>query len=78
MALGCYLLHLIKQICMLKKNSKNSHLDSGMSLRTLLSRAIMKLYNIPVTLKLFEKLLTKLDSSKAYGLDCIPVVVLKN
>ena len=63
---------------MLKKNSKNSHLDSGMSLRTLLSRAIMKLHNIPVTLKLFEKLLTKLDSSKVSGLDCIPVVVLKN
>ena len=29
-------------------------------------------------LKMVEKVITNLDSSKAYGCDCIPMVVLKN
>ena len=38
----------------------------------------MKLHNISVTLKMVKKVITNLDSSKASGLDRIPVVVLSN
>ena len=34
--------------------------------------------NISVTPKIVKKVITNLNSSKASGLDCIPVVVLKN
>ena len=37
-----------------------------------------KLHNISVTPKMFKKVTTNLDSSKASGPDFIPVVVLKN
>ena len=37
----------------------------------------MKLHNILVTPKLVKKVVAKLDSTKASGLDCIPVAVLK-
>ena len=56
----------------------NSLLNKGKS-------AIPPLFNGPEVLssasdkaKLFEKVITNLDSSKASGPDCIPVVVLKN
>ena len=38
----------------------------------------MKLHNISITPKMVKKVIMNLDSSKAFGLDCIPVVVLKN
>ena len=38
----------------------------------------MKLHNICVTPKMVKKVKTNLDSTKASGPDCIPVVVLKN
>ena len=38
----------------------------------------MKLHNISITPKRVKKVITNLDSSKASGPDCIPVVVLKN
>ena len=38
----------------------------------------MKLHNISVTPAMVKKVITNLDSSKAFGPDCIPVVVLKN
>ena len=38
----------------------------------------MKLHNISVNPKMVKKVITKLDSSKRSGPDCIPVVVLKN
>ena len=38
----------------------------------------MKLHNISVTPKMVRKVVMNLDLSKASGLDCIPVVVLKN
>ena len=60
-----------------KNFSKNSSLDdSGISLPVFPSRT--KLHNISITPKMVKKVLTNLDSSKASGLDCIPVVVLKN
>ena len=57
--------------------SKNSNLDdSGISLPVFPSN--LKLYNISVTPKMVKKVIMNLDLSKAFGPDCIPVVVLKN
>ena len=53
--------------------------DSGISLPVFPSRTNLKLHYISVTSKLVKKFITDLDLSKAlFGLDCIPVVVLKN
>ena len=58
---------------------KNSNLDdSGISLPVFPSRTNLKLHNISITPKMVKKVITNLDSSKASGPDCIPVVVLKN
>ena len=73
------LLHLIKQNCLLKTNSTNSNLDdSGISLSVFPSRTNLKLHNISVTPTMVKKVITNFDLSKAPGIDCIPVVVLKN
>ena len=62
-----------------KNLSKNSNLDdSGIFLPVLPSRTNLKLHNILITPKMFKKVITKLDSSKGSGPDCIPVVFLKN
>ena len=62
-----------------KNFSKNSNLDdSGISLPVFPSRTNLKLNNISITPKMVKKVITNLDSSKASGPDCIPVVVLKN
>ena len=37
----------------------------------------MELHNISVTLKMVKKVITNLDSSKASGPDCTPVVALR-
>ena len=75
----CCLLHLIKQNYLLKIFSKNSNLDdSGISLPVFPSRTNLKLHNISITPKMVKKVITNLDSSKASGPNCIPVVVLKN
>ena len=59
--------------------SKNSNLgDSGISLPTFPSRTNLKSHNISITPKMVKKVITNVDSSKASGPDCIPVVVLKN
>ena len=59
--------------------SKNSNLDdSGISLPVFLSRNKLKLCNISITPNMVKKVIMNLDSSKASGPDCIPVVVLKN
>ena len=47
-----------------------------MSLPVLLSRNNLKLHNIPVTPKLVKRVITNLDSSNAFGLDWILVVIL--
>ena len=41
------------------------------------SRTNLKLHNISIIPKMVKKVITNLDSSKASGLDCVPVVVLK-
>ena len=62
-----------------KNFSKNSNLDdSGISLPVFSPRTNLKLHNISLTPKMVKKVITNLDSSKASGPDCIPVVVLKN
>ena len=62
-----------------KNFSKNSNFDdSGISLPIFPSRTNLKLHNISITPKMVNKVITNLDSSKASGPDCIPVVVLKN
>ena len=62
-----------------KNFSKNSNLDdSGISLPVFPFRTNPKLHNISVTPKMVKKVITNLDLSKASGLDCIPVVFLKN
>ena len=59
--------------------SINSNLDdSGISLHAFLSRTNLKMHNISVTPKMVRKVVMNLDLSKASGLDCILVVVLKN
>ena len=59
--------------------SKNSNLDdSGISLPVFSSRTNLKLHSISIIPKMAKKVITNLDSSKASGPDCIPVVVLKN
>ena len=65
-----------------KNFPKNSNFDdSGISLPVFSPRANLKLHNISITPMVVEKVTTNLDSSKASGPDCIPVisvVVLKN
>ena len=59
--------------------AKNSnHQDSGISLPVFPSRTNLKLHNVSITLKMAKKVITNLESSKTSGLDCIPVVILKN
>ena len=52
--------------------------DSGISSPVFPSRTDLKLHNISITRKMVKKVITNLDSSKASGPHCIPVVVLKN
>ena len=74
----CCLLHLIRQNYFLR-TSKNSNLDdSVIALPVFPSRTNLKLHNISITPKMVKKVIMNLDLSKASGLDCIPVVVLKN
>ena len=62
-----------------KNFSKNSNLDDfGISSPVFPSRTNLKLHNISITPKMVKKVIMNLDSSKASGPDCIPVVVLKN
>ena len=62
-----------------KNFCRNSNLDnSGISLPVFPSRSNLKIHNISLILKMVKKVITNLDSSKASGPDCIPVVILKN
>ena len=68
-----------KEKVFIKNFSKNSNLDdSGISLPVFPFRTNVKSHNISVTPKMFKKVITNIDSSKASGPGCIPVVVLKN
>ena len=65
----CCLLHLIKENCLLKTFLKTLILMTCIS---------YYLFSSSVTPKMDKKFITNLDSSKAPGPICIPVVVLKN
>ena len=74
----CCLLNLIKQNYLLKIFLRTLILMTQVSLYLFfLSRTNLKLH-ISVTLKIVKKVITNLDSSKASGPDCIPVLVLEN
>ena len=51
--------------------------QAGISLPVFLSRTYLKMH-ISVTPMMVKKVITCLDLSKAFGPDCIPVVVLTN
>ena len=60
-----------------KNFSKNFNLDdSGIPVYP--SRTNLELHNISVTPKMVKKVMSNLDSSKAFGPNCISVMVLKN
>ena len=62
-----------------KSFSKNSNLDElVISLPVFPSKTNLKLHKITITPKMVKKVIANLDSSKASGPDCVPVVVLKN
>ena len=62
-----------------KNFSQNSNLDdSGISLPVFPSRTNLKVHDISINPKMVKKVIMNLDSSKASGPDCIPVVVLEN
>ena len=74
MAQRCCLLHLIKQICLLKTFLRTP----GISLPVFHSRTNLKLHHISVFPKMVKKVKINLDLSQPSGHDCIPVVVLEN
>ena len=78
MAQRCCLLHLTEQSCLLNFFKNSNFKDSGISLLVFPSRTNPELHNISVTPKTVKKVKTSFDSSERSGLDCIPVVVLKN
>ena len=71
----CCLLYQIKQSYLLKTFPRTLILMTQVSLLPVFPfRTNPKLYNTP---KMVKKVIANLDSSKASGLDCIPVVVLR-
>ena len=59
--------------------SEKSNLDeSVISLPVFHSRTNLKLHKYALMSVIVKKVITNLDLSKAYGSDCISVVVLKN
>ena len=66
-----------KAILFARNFSNNSNFDdSVISLPIFPSRTNLKRHNISVTPKMVTRVITNLDSLKACGLDCIPVIVL--
>ena len=62
-----------------KNFSEKSNLDdSGICLPAFPSKTNLALHNISLTSKMIKKDITTIDSLKASGPDCIPVVILKN
>ena len=59
--------------------SKNLNIDDlDTSLITFCSRSNLNLHNIPVTLKMFKKVITNLDFSEDSDSDYIKLLFLKN
>ena len=71
-------MHLIKQNYLLKTILRTLILMTGIFLTVFPSRTNLKLHNISVIPKVVKKVIANLDSSRVSGLDCMPVVALKN
>ena len=74
----CCLLLLIKQNSLLKSFLRTQFLMTQVFLYLFSLLEPLKLHNISRTPKMVKKVIMNLDSSKAFGPDCIPVGVLKN
>ena len=62
-----------------KSFCNNSNIDDlGIPVPVFPSRTNLKLRNISMTPKMVKNVMTNLDSSEVSGLNCIPVLVLKN
>ena len=68
------LLHLIRENCLLKAFLRTLILMSQL----FLSRTNLNRHNIYVSPRMIKTFIANTDSSEAFGLDCIPEVVLKN
>ena len=75
MAQRCCLLHLINQNCLLKTFLRTQFSMTQVSLCLF---SLLELIWNCITPKMVKNVITNLDSSKASGLDCILVAVLKN
>ena len=74
-----YLLHLIKQKCLLTTFQGTLNLDdAGISLPVFPSKTNLTLHHNSVTPKMVKKVKMNLNLSKASGPYCISMVVLKN
>ena len=78
MAQRCWLLHMIKQDCLLKTFLRTLVLMAQASLLVFLSRTNLKLHNISVTSMMVKMVVINLDLSKASGPNCILIVIPKN
>ena len=74
----CFPVHLIKQNYLIKTLLRTLILMTGIFLTAFPSRTNLKLHNISVIPKVVKKVVTNLDSSRVSGLDCMPVLALKN
>ena len=72
----CYRLHFVKQNYWLKTFLRTLIWMNRVSLHVFCFRTNLKLHSISATLKMVKRVIMNLDSSKASGPDCIPVVVL--
>ena len=78
MAQRCPLLHLIKRNCLLKTFVRTLILMTQVSLYLVSLLELIWDRIISVTPKMVKKVIMNLDLSKAYGPDCIPMVVIRN
>ena len=68
-----------KAILFVENFPKRYYLDDSItSSPAFCFRTALKLHNIPVTHKLFKKVINNPDSSKAPGPDYMPVLILQN
>ena len=74
----CCLLHLIRQNCLLKSFPRTLILMIRVSFYLFSFLELIRNHKISISPKMVKKAITNLDSSKASGPDCIPVVVVKS
>ena len=77
-AWSCYVLHLIKQYCLLKTFLRTQILMTLVSLYLFFLLKLTWNCIMEILCKMVKKLIRNLDLLKVSGPDCIPVVILKN